>query len=44
MAYADGHTMKLNGNGIMMERLIYDELDTLIMILIEMYDSADIEV
>ena len=44
MAYADGHNMKLNRNGIMMEGLIYDELDTLIMILVEMYDPEDIEV
>ena len=44
MAYVDGHTMKLNRKGLKMEDLIDDELDTLIMILVEMYDPEDIEV
>ena len=44
MAYAAEHTMKLNRKGLKMEDLIDDELDTLIMILVEMYEPEDIEV
>ena len=44
MAYAAEHTMKLSRKGLKMEDLIDDELDTLIMILVEMYEPEDIEV
>ena len=36
--------MKLNRKGPKVEDLIYDKFDTLIMILVKMYDPEDIEV
>ena len=44
MAYAAGHIMKLKRKGLEMEDLIDDEFDTIIMILVEMYEPEDIEV
>ena len=43
MAHSDEYSMKLNRKGLVMEDLIDDDLDTLIMILIEIYEPEDIE-
>ena len=44
MVYTNEYSMKLGRKGLMMEDLIEDELETLIMILVEMYDPEDLEV
>ena len=44
MVYTIEYSMKLNRKGLMMEDLIEDELETLIMIIVEMYDPEDLEV
>ena len=44
MVYTNEYSMKLNRKGLIMEDIIEDDLETLIMILVEMYDPEDLEV
>ena len=44
MVFTIENSMKLNRKGLMMEELIEDELETLIMNTVEMYDPEDLEV
>ena len=44
MVYTNEYSMKLNRKGLIMEDIIEDDLETLIMILVEMYDPKDLEV
>ena len=44
MVYTNEYSMKLNRKGLIMEDIIEDDLETLIMILVEMYDPEDLKV